>query len=306
MKAGNTSIPVFLVATALGLLGMSQASANAVVQGAVYQNPDYTTPATSQYLYGSPINIGSPADNTTVSWNYTCDAASCPGYSFTATGAAKVDNGSLGAQSTLLVSSSPGGNYLAEADSYAQYTDDLTITGGTGSGVLSLHYTVDGSASGTGIYGGGYAYVGLFGPSGVYNSLNGGPASSSSTAFITSPGINQTDTVTFYVPFTYGTPLSIEPILRTTAQYLGYEPTPFSSNWDFFNTATLDSALILDGTPDNPGSLVDGTSILASSGMTYTSSGISAVPLPGSLLLFWSGLGPLLFLVRGRIPMRRG
>jgi hypothetical protein len=287
------SAPLFFSSTA-------PVYADAVVQGAVYQNLDYTTPATSQYLYGSPINFGSPADNTTVSWNYLCDAATCPGYVFSATGAAKVNNGSLGAQSTILVNNAPAGqpNYLAEADSYAQYTDALTITGGTGNGVLQLQYTVDGSASGTGIYGGGYAYVGLFGASGVYSQLNNGAISNSSLAYITSPGANQTDTVTFYVPFTYGTQLSIEPILKTTAQYLGYEPTPFASNWDFYNTATLDSALILDGTADNPGNQISNAMIAATSGLTYTPTGISTVPLPAAAWLFGSGLLGLIGVAR--------
>ena len=283
------------------------AHADAVVQGAVYQYGDYTNPGgTQQNLYNSPINVGSPVSQT-VNWNYTCDVVSCPGYGLTATGASKVINGSLGAQSSLSLSAAPAGlpNYMAEANSYAQYTDNLTITGGTGSGVLKLQYTVDGSAGGGSptssvIYGGGYAYVGIFGAAGVSYSLNNGAITNSSVAYINGAGANKSDTVTFYVPFTYGTAFSIEPILKTTAQFLAYEPTPFATNWDYYNTAALDSVLVLDGTPSNPGSTVGTASIASTSGLGYTPTGISSVPAPATWLLFGAGLVPLVMVKRRR------
>jgi hypothetical protein len=159
------------------------------------------------------------------------------------------------------VSSTPAGtpNYLAEADSYAQYTDSLAITGGTGSGVLQLQYTVDGSGSGTG-----YTYLGIFNAPGICHQIDNGAVTRGSLAYLTQTGSNISNTLTFYVPFTDGSSLSIEPIMRTSAQYVWYNPAP--SRWDHYNTASLTSALTLDGTADNPGNPVGNAMIAATSG----------------------------------------
>jgi hypothetical protein len=116
--------------------------------------------------------------------------------------------------STISVTGTPGSSYSAEADSYAQFTDNLTITGGTGTGVLALMFATDGSIGNTGTgYNGSYVYLALFDASGVYSAINGEPATNTDIQYFTS------DTnVTFYVPFTFGTQFSIEPVMRVAAQ----------------------------------------------------------------------------------------
>lgn len=134
--------PRLLGALVVIIAGAIPMQASAVVQGAVFQNPDTTDYTQGHDIYMSPVNTGSPTSDL-VSWTFTC--STCSGYGITADGSAKVVNGALGAVSDITVSGSPTGpHYVGEADSYAQYTDMLTMTGGTGTGVLELEYTLDG------------------------------------------------------------------------------------------------------------------------------------------------------------------
>ncbi|GEM_PF-5943176 len=276
------------------------AQASAIVQGAVFQNPDDTDFTQGHTIYNSPVNIGSPV-NDTISWSFDC-GTSCAGYDISGNGAAKVINGSLGAVSSVTVTGAPGGaHYLGEANSYAQYDDTLTITGGTGTGVLELQYMLDGNAtsSGTG-FNLSFSYLAIFGAVGATYSLDGGAITSGQQVTFSGNGA-KSDTVTFYVPFTYGTQLSIEPIVRTAANfYQDYDSTPYTATWDFYNTATLTSALVLDGTANNPGSVVNAASIAAASGLGYGPNGISATPEPSTIVLLSSTLGALIFMRRRR------
>jgi hypothetical protein len=282
------------------ILGAIPMHATAIVQGNIFQNPDDTDFTQGHTIFNSPVNSGTPVSDL-VSWTFTC--STCSGYGISGSGAAKVINGSLGAVSSVTVTGSPtGAHYLGEANSYSQYDDTLTIMGGTGSGVLQLQYSLDGSStsSGTGFdlstsY---LAIEGAFG-GGAYFQVNNGTLTNGQEADFSGSG-TITDTVTFYLPFTYGTPFTMDPILRSTANFYGdYDTTPYTATWDFYNTATVTAALVLNGTANNPGTQV-AAQITSGSGLQYGATGISSTPEPGTWLLVGSAIGALILRRRTR------
>jgi hypothetical protein len=280
------------------ILGTIPMYADAFVQGNIFQNPDTTDFTQGHTIFNSPVNTGSPVSDL-VNWTFTC--STCSGYGLSGSGAAKVVNGSLGAVSSVTVTGSPtGAHYLGEANSYAQYNDALTITGGTGSGVLELQYSLDGSSSsiGTG-FNLSSSYLAVFGAfgGGAYFQINNGALTNGQEADFSGSG-TYADTVIFYLPFTYGTPFAYDPILRSTANfYKDYDSTPYTATWDFYNTATVTAALVLDGTANNPGNPV-AAQISSASGLGYGAAGISSTPEPGTWLLVGSAIGALLLLRR--------
>jgi hypothetical protein len=276
------------------ILGAIPMHATAIVQGNIFQNPDDTDFTQGHTIFNSPVNSGSPVSDL-VSWTFAC--STCSGYGISGSGAAKVINGSLGAVSSVTLAGSPAGaHYLGEANSYSQYDDTLTIMGGTGSGVLQLQYSLDGSSTSTGT---GFdlstAYLaieGAFG-GGAYFQINNGTLTNGQEADFFGTG-TIADTVTFYLPFTYGTPFTMDPILRSTANFYGdYDSTPYSATWDFYNTATVTAALVLDGTANNPGNQV-AAQISSTSGLQYGATGISSTPEPGTWLLVSSAIAALI------------
>jgi hypothetical protein len=279
-----------LIGVALAAMPMY---AGAIVQGNVFQSLDDTDFTQGHTIFNSPVNAGSPVSDT-VSWSFTC--STCTGYGISGSGAAKVINGSLGAESSVTVTGSPAGaHYLGEANSYADYTDDLTMTGGSGTGVLQLQFTLDGSSTSTGTgFNLSTAYLAIFGGVGAYHTIDGGTLTAGAEADFFGSGA-KADTVIFYIPFTYGTQLSIEPIVRTAANfYADNDTTPFTGTWDYYNTATLTSALVVGGTASNPGTVVNGASIASSSGLGYGPGGITASPEPGTWLLVGSAMAALI------------
>jgi hypothetical protein len=140
---------------------------------------------------------------------------------------------------------------------------------------------------------------GAFG-GGAYYQIDNGPLTNGQEADFSGNG-TKSDTVIFYLPFTYGTQFSMEPILRTAANvYKDYDSTPYTATWDYYNTATLTAALVLDGTASNPGSVVNGAGIDSTSGLTYSSTGISSTPEPGTWLLVGSAIAALMLVRRTR------
>jgi hypothetical protein len=216
-----------------------------------------------------------------------------------------VINGVLGAKSTVSVTGTPGSNYSAESDSYAQFTDQLIITGGTGSGVLKLLFAADGSISNTGTgSNGSYAYLGLFQAPGVYAQLDTFAVTSTNLEYF-----NSNSTVTFYVPFTFGTQFSIEPIVRAAAQdYQAYDTTPYTATSDFYSTATITSALVFTGTPTSLGTQVSNAGISSTTGFSYGPNGLSvtAAAEPGTWRLAALAMGTLVFIWKARANIRRG
>ena len=266
---------------------------NAVVEGALGQNLN----GTPQQLYDTGAPNGSPVSDT-VNWNFTC--STCSGYGISGSGAAKVINGSLGASSSLTVTGSPG-TFLGLADTYADYFDTLTVTNGTGSGVLALQYTVDGviSHTGTGVNVDSFAFLSnLF--AGSYKVNSGGITSGSEADFF---GDGTTSsTVTFYIPFTYGVAFASELHLESAAGFASNaDSTPYTATADYYNTATLDSALVFNGTLANLGDENNAANIGAASGINYGTNGASSVPEPGTWFLVSSALGILALAKRRKI-----
>jgi hypothetical protein len=282
------------------ILGAIPMHATAIVQGNIFQNPDDTDPTQGNTIFNSPVNSGSPVSDL-VNWTFSC--STCTGYGLSGSGAAKVINGSLGAMSSVTVTGSPtGAHYLGEANSYAQYFDMLTITGGSGSGVLQLQYSLDGSSTSTGTgFNLSFSYLaieGAFG-GGAYFQINNGALTNGQEADFSGSG-TIADTVTFYLPFTYGTPFTMDPILRSAANfYADYDSTPYTATWDFYNTATVTSALVLSGTANDPGTQV-AAQITSDSGLQYGANGISSTPEPGTWLLVGSAMGTLILVARRR------
>ena len=148
-------------------------------------------------------------------WSFTC-TSTCVGYGISANGSAKVLNGSLGASATVNVTGTAPSNFEGEADSLANYTDTLTITGGSGNGVLVLTYTLDGSISapsGTNLN---TEELLIMQATGGYHQLDGGTITSGLGVSIFGTG-TKSDTVAFYIPFTYGSALAIEPWMAANA-----------------------------------------------------------------------------------------
>ncbi len=278
-----------LLAIALGIV--VPMFADAIVEGDLFQAVN----GAGSFTY----DTGPLAQNNLI-WSFTCTTA-CVGYGISANGSAKVVNGSLGASATVNVTGAPPSNFEGEADSLANYTDTLTITGGSGNGVLALTYTLDGSInapSGTNLNA---VELLIMQASGGYHQLDGGAVTSGLGVGIFGNG-TKTDTVAFYIPFTYGTALSIEPWMAANAPFVTPgDATPYSSTVDYFNTATLDSAQVFAGTPlDLQGQNNDAV-IASSSGLNYGPAGItSPVPEPGSWVLLASAIAAVAFLKRGK------
>jgi hypothetical protein len=263
--------------------------ADTIVEGQVGQNLG----GSGSNLYSSGAQNGSAVSDI-INWNFTC--STCVGYGISANGAAKVIDGSLGASSSVTVTGSPGAPLYGTAASDAVFTDMLTITGGTigTSGVLELTYALDGVISNTG------------------TGLNSSSASLYMTAATTfqydNEGIEsggyveiydngtKSDTVTFYIPFTYGTAFGTELDLDAGALFVPVDSTPYTATVNYYNTAALSSALVFGGTPSNPGAENYAANIGSTSGLGYGPNGISATPELGTLFLVASALGIGFFL----------
>ncbi len=245
-------------------------------------------------------NFGGSASNLLTtslpSWSFTC--STCTGYAISANGAATATDGLLGASSSVTVTGTPGADLLVTASSDALFSDMLTITGGTGSGVLELTYALDGFISNTGT----------------------GPNSSSASLYMSTAGTDSqydnegissggyveidgngtySDTVTYYIPFTYGSALATELDLDASSLYVhesafgSGNSTPFTATVNYYNTAALTSALVFNGTPSAPGAENNAAIIGAASGLGYGPNGISAAPEPGTWLMAASAMGVL-------------
>ncbi len=254
------------------------------VQGAVYSNPST--------IFDTGQQTGSPLSEILI---WTC--TTCSSYGFSADGKAKVINGSMGVVSTINVTGTPGDS---ASHSIAQYDDTFTVTGGSGDGVLQLTYSLDGSITQTapGAYNTSLGF-GTYGPSvwqldgGTihHDGLTSGPA-------LLGDG-TKSDTVTFYLPFTYGTPFGKAFFMNSTAGFAhSTDSAPYTAAVDFYNTATPSSALVFNG-PDPLSLGPQNTSALVTtgSGLQYTPGGVVALtPEPGDSLLFSSVLGFLALL----------
>ncbi len=256
----------------------------ATVDGALGQNIG----GTPNLIFDTNPQTGSPV-STTLTWSASC--TTCSGYTVSGSGNAKVINGSLGASSSITATGTLPSVGLA--DTYADYLDVLTVTGGTlgTSGVLVLQYALDGSITGPVPDPSFSAFSNLFAAD---YQIGGGAVTSGSEADFFASGATST-TVTFYLPFTYGTAFGSELHLETLALFGSGDSTPFTATVDFYNTASLNSALVFAGTPTSLGTENTSAVISSDSGLGYGPNGISisAVPEPHSWFLLVSAVGIL-------------
>ncbi len=234
-----------------------------------------------------------------MNWSGSC--TTCSGWGASGSGAGFVTNGTFGDSATLTVTGSPpAAPAWLYSETVTTYGDTLTIGGGTGSGVLAINYSLDGVLNS----GAGFVAFGLSSaPTGSEESLNGAAFSAGSIGNLLSAIGSQTDSLSVYVPFTYGTAFTVTPFLVGAALYTGGTATPSTSVLDFYNTMTLDSALIYGGTPEALGAENAAADISASSGLIYGADGVSAVPLPATAWLLLSALGGLGIAGRRRLAV---
>jgi hypothetical protein len=298
LKRSLIGWPLLVIALGAGApMYAGTAVSVATVEGHLGQNLDVTSQAGTT-LFDTGAQTGSPVSTTLPTWSFTC--TTCSGYGITGSGAAKVINGSLGANSTVTVTGSPGPNFLSAADNDADYIDTLTITGGTGNGVLALQYELDGSLSHTGTGPSVTSFLALADPFATNYQLGSGAVNGGSEADFFGD-VATSGTVTFYVPFTYGTAFTNELNLDAFAAFASGDSTPFTATVDFYNTAALHSALVFAGTPLSLGAENTAADIGSTSGISYGPNGSSATPEPGTLFLLASAMGVLGWVKRGRV-----
>ncbi len=270
----------------------------ATVEGSLGHN----VAGTPGLLFDTNSQTGSPV-STVLSpspWTFTCPAATCSGFGITGSGTAAVTNGSLHASSSITFTGSLPATSGGLADTYADYFDTLTITGGTGSGVLVLQYALDGSISHTGTgpnVDSSAAFSNAFAAD--YQIGSGAVTSGSEADFFGDGATN--GTVTFYIPFTYGTSVFTELRLETAAGFqaapgfAGDDMSPYTAISNFSNTASLNSALVYAGSPSTLGAQNTGAVIGSASGISYGPGGSTAVPEPQSWFLLISAIGAVAF-----------
>jgi len=275
--------------------------ADTIVMGQVGENLG----GTGSNLF-STQQTGSGVSDTLLPWNFTC--TTCSGYGITASGAAAVDNGTLRATGTISVTGAPASPFLTDVSSDALYSDMLTITGGaTGThGVLELTYALDGMISSTGS-GNNTSELNFTNFAATTFQFDNEGIESGASAVAFGNGTHN-DTVIFYIPFTYGTPFTNELDLSADPSFiLGFfgdnDQAPFTATVNYYNTASLNSALVFNGTASAPGTQNTSAVISSDSGLGYGPNGISAVPEPHSWFLLVSVIG-VLALVKRRAASR--
>ena len=245
-----------------------------------------TTPGACTGVIYSPPPSTADSNSLSHSWSGNVGGIS-------ANGAGYVTDGVLGDTTTLIVTSADPAPVIAAT--IVSFADSLTIEGGTGTGVLAESFSLSGTGSNSSGLQNGMAGSIVFGdgvgaPTGTEVSLNGGALTVGTRAVIPGAIGPQADSLTVFVPFTYGTAFNLGPVLQSIPEYPADAATPYTSVVNFYNTLTLNSALVYGGTPGALGAENDAAVIGAASGLVYGPNGVSAVPLPATAWLLLSAM----------------
>lgn len=221
-------------------------------------------------LTGAPLSVSDSCTNGAVT-------SSLQGFASLTTLRLYVDTNGPGGSPTLVGTT---------VGAVATISDFITMTGGTGDGVASFAWAIDGTLSAT-TNGFSLAVFNAGATSTTWlecGSNHSGYCGSFPT--VTGSPVDQTITVSF--PFTYGVPF-----LATFSLQVGTN----SGTVDFFNTAALQPLFVT--TP--AGVQVTGVSATSDSGLQYAIAAppeSAAVPEPGSMVLLGTGLAVLMLRLR--------
>ncbi|MHB8473714.1 MAG: hypothetical protein ACYDC8_12890 [Gammaproteobacteria bacterium] len=225
--------------------------------------------------------------------------------------AAHSNYGVLGARAAATYNGSVDSGTVIGSEAFGYQQETLTIGGGVGSGTFRPTFTIDGSLSQTGrgysqlmlVYGvnGGpgylafrlqetYGTLSLYGPGGYVSAFPG--------MTIMPDGISGSTSISFDIPFTFGTPFDFDVGLWASvlpSSSVG-QLTASGGTAEFNSTAKMTGIAVLG----NTGPVTDFT-INSGSGTQYNKNGVSSVPIPGSLGLLSFGLAGLGFFRRKKM-----
>lgn len=225
--------------------------------------------------------------------------------------AAHSNYGVLGARAAATYNGSVDSGTVIGSEAFGYQQETLTIGGGVGSGTFRPTFTIDGSLSQTGrgysqlmlVYGvnGGpgylafrlqetYGTLSLYGPGGYVGAFPG--------MTIMPGGISGSTSISFDVPFTFGTPFDFDVGLWASvlpSSSVG-QLTASGGTAEFNSTAKMTGIAVLG----NTGPVTDFT-INSGSGTQYNKNGVSSVPIPGSLGFLSFGLAGLGFFRRKKM-----
>jgi len=256
---------------------------------------------------------GSASGSGTLSYdNHTSTASGCTGTSLGAFTNVQVVADSF--QLKLLIDTT-GTTDISGRSVSVQVSDLITITGGTGSGTLTVPWLFNGTLDGGPTY-----YSNLF----MYAAFSSSQANFIACGQFVAFGsqfCGNTDSQgnvtpalahevvtnqvrTFDIPFTYGTPFQliwyVSGVVGSGCSFgnsCSLADNTGSGTLDFYHTALLQPLLVYDAS----GALVSNALVTSDDGTIYpVASAVSAVPEPGSFLLLGSGVALLARRFRSR------
>jgi hypothetical protein len=224
-----------------------------------------TTTATTSETCGSS---GSLSTSTQVNASVSLDAITLNLFSSATTDLVSVTNGPAGGAGAVL-------------------NDLMTVTGGTGAGLLTFDWSVNGTLDAQGVFG---SRIIIETPLSALFTLAtftacGGPGAGGIDPCIANSGPVVQQIVSLTVPFVFGTPLPTSWTFRGGVGTSSMGPLQSASGAVNFSTA-LQPLIVFDST----GAQVTGATALSDSGFSYAVAATQEVPEPSTLFLLGTGL----------------